>query len=288
MQTYQFGDYQWHLDSASATRPAAAMGTSVTPGNNTLGSYASVLSAVAREVMFISININSNDVSTAARDSLVTIAIDPSGGASFNRVVIPTLAAPSACALGPGLSSSTGCGVWYHFPLRIPVGASIGAAASVNNATVGTLRCRLIVHGSPRDKDSCRAGSYVVAYGANTGSSSGTAVTSGEASEGSWTSLGAITREAWYWQVGMGINNSAMTAKTYHLDLGIGDGSNKQIVIENEQALTSTVESFSKGGAYPGFSVFPAPGSGCTAYGRMQCSGTADTGTSMIAYGLGG
>src|SRR5687767_5995180 len=70
---------------ADGTQPAANMGTSVTPGNNTYGSYASVIAgaSVTDDAYGIEICFNSGYVDSTARDGIATIGFDPAGGTSF-------------------------------------------------------------------------------------------------------------------------------------------------------------------------------------------------------------
>jgi hypothetical protein len=274
--------YGWSFSSTGATRVAAAWGTSVTPAQNSMGTYAQVLSAanVSKDVFGIQIQFNSNAVSAAARDTLVDIGIDAAGGSSYT-VLIPTLSASSAApAIG-----ATGAGLSYFFPVYIPAGSTVAARASVNNATVGTLRCGIRIFGAPRDRRNVIVGSKVLAYGITTATSTMTAVTPGTTSEGTWTSLGTVASgdEPFFWQVGTGVNQGTITATAYTGDLGIGDGSNKAVVIEDRVWQGTTTEQWYDNGISNGLYQAAA---GDTVYGRLQCSGTAITGLSMGAWGV--
>lgn len=277
------GAYGWSFSSTGTTRPAAAWGTSITPGNNTYGSYTQVLSGanVAKDVFGILIHINSNATSTAARDTIVTIGVDPAGGTSYTDL-IPNLLGSSAAG---AISIAGGSGIHYFFPLWIKSGSTVAAKASVNNATVGTLRVRIQVFGLPRDRRNIVVGTKCLAYGITAGSSTGTSVTPGTTNEGSWTSLGTIasTDNPWWWQYGMGVNNGTITAVSYGSDLGIGDASNKVIVGEDRIWTGSTAETWSDDGVGQGYYQAKA---GDIVYGRSQASGTAITGLSMAAYGV--
>lgn len=265
-------------------RPAAAYGTIVTPGNNTMGAWAQLIAgaSVTDDVFGILININSNAVSAAARDSLVDIGYDPSGGTSYT-LIIPYLVATCAAPYNIG----TG-GVWYYFPLFIPAGSTLAARGSVNNATVGTMRVFANLFCRPRHPESTRVGAYVKAYGAVPASSRGTTVVAGTTAEGAWTLLGATaaTEEIWWWQLGIGVNDATMTANAHHCDLGAGNGTNNQILIQDQNITFTAAEQSNNSPLTIGCVTNIA--SGTNIYGRIQCSGTADTGLSMIAHGLGG
>jgi hypothetical protein len=275
--------FGWSFDQVGATRIAAAWGATVTPAQNAKsGAWAQLLSAanVSKDVFGIWISFNSNATSTAARDTIVDIGVDPAGGTSYT-VLIPDLLASSAA---PATTSSGG--IHYFFPIWIKAGSTVAARASVNNATVGTLRARARIVGEPRRLDNVRVGTKVKAYGITAASSTGTAITAGTTSEGAWTSLGTIAAgdNPWFWQLGMGVNNGTITAVAYTGDLGIGDASNKAIVIENRVWNGSTTEQFWDDGVCDQ-SYYQAQ-DGDIVYGRLQASGTAITGLSLAAYGV--
>lgn len=274
--------FNWSVGSHQTTRPAAAFGTSVTPGNNTKGSWVSLLAgtSVTQDVFGLLINVNSGNKSAAAKDMLVDIGVDPSGGTSYT-VLAPDLI--TSCAAPYNIGNG---GVWYYFPIWIRAGSRIGARASVNNATVGTVRVNVTCFGQPRNRQLIKVGTRIEAIGVTGASSSGTAVTSGTTTEGSWTSLGTLTNPAWWFQVGMGVNDTTMAALAYHLDVAIGDASNKDIVIENSLITTTTGEQLNNMPNVADVGKY-AP-AGTNVYGRMQCSGTPDSNLSMVAYALGG
>jgi len=258
-------------------RPASGFGTSVTPGNNTKGSWASVFTGteIAYDVWRMVVNIGSGATSAAAKDTIVDIGIDPSGGTSYT-VLIPDL-------LGANSSPYATFGaITYRFPIHVPAGSRIGARASVNNATVGTLRVYLTVDGNPTNPEMVWKGTKVEAIGVTAASSNGTAVTPGTTSDGSWTSLGTVTERARFWEVGMGVNDTSMAAVGYHLDLSAGaSGGDVPILTDALTCCTSAEQQFSSpNGTYRTIAA------GSTIWGRAQCSGTADSGTSMAAYAV--
>lgn len=105
-------DFAWKRDSIGTTRPANGMGATVTPGNNTKGSYAQVFTALEHDVYFIAIQIN-NATATGVVNTLIDIGVDPAGGTSYT-VLIPDLIAPGASGL-LGNSATGGGGHWYCF-----------------------------------------------------------------------------------------------------------------------------------------------------------------------------
>lgn len=268
---------------ADGTRVAAAQGTSLTPGNNTYGSYAAILSALSDDTYWIEININSGATAAAARDMLVTIGVDPAGGTSYTDTINHLL---GSCA-SAYQSGSTPCGgIWYRFPLRIRAGSTVAAKASVNNATVGTVSVAMKAWGRPSRPELVRVGSFVRTFGETTASSRGTTVTPGGASEGSYVQLGsALAESLWYWEFGLGVNSGTMVNAAHEVDIAVGDASNKKIVISNGLVLECSAESIAKlpNGAH-GSAV-----SGDLVYGRIQTGpGNAAGTVSLIAYGCGG
>lgn len=274
--------FQWSYSSIATTRPAAALGTTVTPGNNTKGSWVEVITAanMAQDGLGLLINANSNAVSAAARNTIMDVGVDPAGGTSYT-VLVPDLLV--SCAAPHNIGAG---GVWYYFPIWIKAGSSVAVRSSVNNATVGTHRAFLQVFGKPRDRRRIRVGTRVEAIGITAASSAGTTVTSGTAAEGAWTSLGALSRSAWFWQCGYGVNDSTMSANVTHLDLAVGDASNKDIVIQ-DLVVTSTSTEQVNNAPYT-VDCGKAAAAGTNVYGRMQCSGTPDSALSMAAYAVGG
>lgn len=277
---------------ALGTRPATNWGASITPGNNTYGSYTSVQSAHTEDAYGILININSNNVSAAARDALVTIGFDPAGGTSFGGLggvagnEINHLVASCAVAYLLGSAANTG-GIWYYFPLFIKAGTSIGAKASINNATVGTLRVATWLMTRPTNPKTLRCGSFVRTFGATTASSSGTAITPGTTTKATYTQVGsAIAEPLWFWELGIGMNNATMPNNIYHCDLAVGSSTSaNQTVIQDAFVAISSTEAIGKpvAGAYWQAAV------GDNVYVRAQGGPNAlDIGYSMIAYGVGG
>lgn len=278
-------DFQKIVSSHGTTRPAASFGAVVTPGaSNVYGSYATILTGANNtdDSYGILINANSNAVTTAARDTIMTIGLDAAGGTTFTTFIADLLV---SCA-GPYVAGK-GCGIWYFFPVFIKAGSTIGAKASVNNATAGTLACNVRLLCQPRHPDAVRVGSFVDTFGIETSTSSGTAVTAGTTSEGAWTQLGSnATKAYWFWQLGFGMNNTVMGGVSLHGDLAIGDGTNLKIAIQDELCATSTAEELSTHKTSPDREAIAASGDGV--YGRLQCSGASSTGRSMAAYGVGG
>lgn len=276
-------DFQTVLYGPAAVRPAAAIGATVTPGNNTKGSYAQLISgaSLTQDVYGIWINFNSNFLATATRSTICDIGIDPAGGTTYTILIADLLAscASSFCADREGHG-----GINYYFPLFIKSGSSIGCAASVNNATVGTLRCQARFYCKPKHPESIKVGSFVQSLGVTT-NSKGTVVTSGTTAEGAWTSLGSTTKPTWYAQAGFSIDVLIASNLGYYIDLSAGVAGGEKLLEDDTVVTTNnTDDSMGKYLAIPLGGEVP---SSTTIWGRSQCSGTGET-ASMMAYLVGG
>ncbi len=272
-------EFNWKLTS-DYSRPASTFGVAFTPGNNTYGPWVQVLAGAsmtqnARAIDIILSNYNS---AGSARDMLADIGIDPTGGSSYSPLLKELLA---SCA---AFITANAVGLHYHFPCFIPAGSSIGVRGTANSASGASARCYVKLWGQPSRPELVPPFGGFHAIGTTMGSSCGTAVTPGTTSDGDWTSLGTLGSDAWYWQLGFGINNATQANLTYFADLAVGDASNKKIIIENAILTTSSNEIV--GWENPRECVGYGK-AGDTVYGRMQCSGTPDTGLSLIAYAVG-
>lgn len=273
-------EYLWSL-STTTGQPSGTFGTSVTPGNNTYGTYAELIDGalVTEDVWKLRINVNSNSVSAALRDTLITVGIDPTAGTSYTDKLTDLMVSDAA-------AYDVHCGgVWYEFPYFIPAGSSIAVKASVNNGTVGSLRCWMTLYGKPKRPEITPLGTIFRSFGAVTASSRGTLVTPGTASEGAWTQLGSATVEPlWYWSFGYGVGDATMTGMVVHADIGCGDASNKRTIIEDFPIVQLGTEIIGRSAA----GAYMTVAAGDLIYGRLQASTTPDTDHSLIAYAIGG
>lgn len=262
-------------------RPAATRGVTVTPGNNTYGSYATVLGTpLASDAYAIEIMIQAIAVSAAVTDSLTTIGIDPAGGTAYTDTINHLVTS------GAG-GSNAGSAIRYFFPLKIPAGSTIGAKGSINNATVGTQAVAVKLWTKPTKPEYMpKYGTYVTTFGADTANSAGTSVTAGTASNGTYTQLGTAVVDAplFFWNFGYHPKNDiSWGAPGNRADLAHGDATTKIPIILQQESYTNTAESVAvvNSGEYR---VVPV---GSLIYTRIW-SGNADTAFGAIAYGVGG
>ncbi len=267
------------------TQPATTLGPNIVPGNNVYGSYVTIItgSLVTDDVYGIMLIPHGNNVSTAARDTIMTVGIDSAGSNNYVDF-IPDLLVSSAGALSAA-NGHVG-GIRYYFPLFIKAGTSIGVKGSVNNATVSSFNCFVSLFCKPSRPELVKAGSFVRTFGANAAASRGTLVTLGTGSEGAWTELGTISdRLLWYWEVGFGLNTGNMVANVHFVDVGLGDpNANIKLAMQNVMFVEAATENINKPVTVNNYRTGVR---GDKVYGRAQ-SLASEISASIIIYGVGG
>lgn len=268
--------FEWSTNNNTG-RPATTLGSSITPAQNSKGSWTEILADLAEEVWAVTVVIHSTTVAAQIKDVLVDIGIDPAGGTSYTTL-IPNLLAGGANSFTQGTP-----GAAYFFPLHIPKGAAVAARGSVNNATVGTIRVYIQVHGKPTHPELFKKGFSVEAFGITAASSRGTAITAGTTSEGAWTELtaGTLSKDYFWAQVGRGIHDTTAQNGVVGIDVAAGDASTKRVILDQVLSAESTNEYASKWQT-PWQGPVRVP-SGSRIYGRAQCSGANDT-DSLAVY----
>lgn len=273
----------YRTGNVEGVRKAAAFGTAVTPSAtaNTYGAYVSLVAgtSIVYDCYHITICINNIGVSGVARDAICTIGIDPTGGTSYTDW-IPNLLCGEACSHLVSLGGS-----WYSFPLFVKAGSRIGAKLAYNLASGTAGSVAIWLTGQPRNPAALDVGYRgVEAIGVTTATSSGTVVTPGTTSQGAWTSLGTSVNACKYWNLGVGINDSSVTAFTYSGDAATGNATNKHIIVPSLIASTLTTETMSF--RQPDNCHWYTPAS-ANIYGRLWCSGAGgDSNLSLAAYGV--
>jgi len=263
--------------SWGTSRPASANGTSVTPGTSGYGTYTQILSALSADAYGLLVNVNSWSASANSRNGVIKIGIDEAGGSSYTDRITGLL-------IGNAAPYNTGAGgVWYFFPMLIPAGSTVAVAGHGSVSTA--FRCGLVALGRPAQPSMIRKGSFVETLGIS--GITGTALTPGTTSDGAWTSIGTTTNRCWWWQLAVQVDAADTTwvGNSIHVDLAVGDGSNKDIIIQDLLLTTTTNEQASNPPLTAGVEWDTPAGS--TIYMRAQTSGNLDSYTAA-AYGLGG
>lgn len=170
-----------------------------------------LIAATVVEGEWLYVFIHNMAVSATLTDALVNIYI---GGAGSETLLIDSLLAgwSNTLVLGGGPAH-------YWFPLRIPRGTRISAAL---RALITVDVCTVYV-AVGNSNGAHWVGSGVETLGAVTGSSKGTAITAGGASEGAWTSIASSGRRYRYLNMGaMSNNDTSIVAEGIAWDVGVG------------------------------------------------------------------
>ena len=198
-------------------------GTTITASGttHTKGSVTQVLSALPHDVEYIIIGFSNGNTSAAEVNILVDLVIDPAGGTSWDTTnpLIPNLLA----GFSPTVAATTTPTRWYHFPVRIPKGASVGMRSQSNVAS-RTVIGHIIVYGQNRHPGSWWSGQRVVDLGTSTATSAGTNHTGGNSSAfGSWTNFGStLGQDCGALQLGIQGEDASTISSGYEFQVGVG------------------------------------------------------------------
>ena len=265
--------------------PSATPGTSVTPGaTNAEGTYTQVASSanIAQDIYAMSFRVSDGGTSTAAKNHLMDIGVDPAGGTSYSAIISNIVCGASAPF------TAGGGGHNFTFPFFIKAGSSVAVRIQGSNGTAGTVRVGAKFYGYPSRPESFPVGRFSETIGTIT-NSNGVSVTPGNAADGTWTSLGTTTNPLWWWQICYQLDNGTITAEYTYIDLAYGDGTNKHIIMREMHGGNTSEQigtSFKSNNNF--FECYaPVPG-GSTIYARMRCLNAPDTGYNMVAVGIGG
>lgn len=263
--------------------PASTIGTSVVPGASSAeGSFTQIASSanIAQDIYGIYLQIHTGATSAAAKLHVLDIGVDPAGGTSYTAVI-----SDYVCGAAPSLSQAGAREV--YFPFFIKAGSSVAVRISGSNATAGTVRVAARFYGYRSAPQHFPVGTFSESFGVT--GTSGTAITPGNAADGSWTSVGTTTNPLWWWQLGYQINNATITAEYTYLELAWGDGSNKHTIFKvmhggttSETCGLAAQTSMLWHAAYQ-----PVP-AGTAIYVRARCNNAPDTGYQVGVIGIGG
>ena len=270
---------------ADGTRPGA-IGTAVTPKQNDIATavYTELIDGalVDCDIWEIMLCVSAVQTAGAGRDLIVTLGYDPAAGTSYVDTDQNLLVGPAGLYVG---AASNGGPVWFRLPRRIKAGTSIAIKGSVNSATLTAFNVAAYLFGKPRRPEMCYSGSYVDTLGADTANSRGTIITPGAASEGAYTEIGTLTRPCRYIEWGYGMDDAATANNVGHVDIAIGDATNKRIVVQDGYIFSAANEALGKHpqGAYVDGAV------GDKFYARAQWGPNAvDANNSVSIYAVGG
>ena len=271
-------------DNYGATFTEAGLGTGLTASAtaNTKGSVVSLLAgaSVPFDVYGVGITFFGGSASATVRRYLTDIVIDPAGGTTWDTTnpICPNLLANSPALV---------CGGWrYFFPLYVKAGTSFGARTQCSAASAA-LRCAIQLYGQPTHPENWRTGTRVIAFGVNTATTSGTAVTVGSGAIGSYTLMGATARELWWWQWGgIASNDTTMGLDACMGDVATGDGTTFKLCVDSCMQNKTAAEQAGKE-AFGLRVPIREVASGANVYVRVSNTSAGDTTPTTTAYGLG-
>jgi hypothetical protein len=170
-----------HCTSNISGTPSTTPGTAVTASAtaNTDGTSVSLLTALSHDVEYLIIGVHGFGASTNNTSALLDILVDPAGGTSWlSTPIINDLLVGYTGAIGVSGVTIAPVTRWYHFPLWIKSGASIGARV---RCATGSQAGRVIVHafGGNASPSSWWCGQFVTEIAINAGTSKGTDHTAG-------------------------------------------------------------------------------------------------------------
>lgn len=239
---------RWQFEVTNAQSPGLSPGTVVTPttSNGAPTTWTEILSdaSVTEDCYWVEVNINSYNASATVRGLLVDIGIDTAGGTSY-VTIIPELMGVSAGQYHVSNATGNG-GCQYYFPLYVPAGSAIAARGRGSIASATTFYVKISLYGRPSHPHLIKYGTRVEAIGTSTSDSQGTTFAAGNATEGSWTSLGTSAYDNFFWQVGYGATNTNQPSNSRYLDLAYdNDSTTPNIISRNTLCWSTTTEKIS-------------------------------------------
>jgi hypothetical protein len=250
---------------------------------HTKGTAAALLAGVAYDVWGIAVMVSASNTDATIRRSMIDLLIDPAAGVgnagSSWSVLINNIYSNSS-AIGSGT-----IGHAFYFPMFVPAGTAFGAQYQ---DVVGGSTCKfsIRVYGQPTRPDLVKVGTKCQTIGATTASTTGVAVTPGTAAIGSYgSSMGTLTNDAWWWQVGVGSNDTTMSVNTYRFDVA-ADATSKYICIDQLIYQIATTTGELSGKAALGQSNTRHIAAGSDVYTRGAAGATPDGTMTTVVYAV--
>lgn len=268
-------------------RPSTSEGVTITSTTTSglYGSFGTIISgaSVTSAVYGVELTFSNGFTAGAARPGKVTIGLDPAGGTTYTT---DTMVADLVIGSPSQWGQASGWGLVYYFPYFIPSGTSIGAKFATLGTTARNVTVKATLLCAPRHPEITPVGRKIIGYGVDSaGVGQGVAITAGTASEGAWTQIGTVAAGTypWWWQAIVSSSNATLTDSIDHLDIAIGDATNKHIIYENQFWNITGSERWSNQPMFVGCAKQAAPGN--IVYARMRGE-VANTGMSVAVYGM--
>ena len=259
----------------------AQAGTLITSGTaNTAGSWTQVHAGLTygcdiTQVCINAVETSGDIIAATTLNCYIDIGIGPNSGAV--TTIIEKL----------GGSQAQGLGVVYFLPIRFPPDTPIWARHQ-NTAASAKAGVQISFQGGNGNPGSFPSFGAMVALGATTASTSGTAITpNGAGAEGAWTQIVASSTDDYGGLMASPLFNVDTTLTSLlitTIDVGYGGSGSEKVVGENvtRQIMISANEQ-KDAVCFPTFVGIPA---GSRIVARASGSTTADGTNSIILYGF--
>lgn len=264
--------------------PSATPGTSVIPGaSNVEGAWTQIASGanIAQDCYWVYFQVFAGSSTGAIKNHLLDIGIDPAGGTSYTAFL-------SNLDVGETPSLAQAGNREYLFPIYIKSGSSVAVRVQGSNATAGTVRIAARFYGHPLYPNTVPVGTFAQTLGTIT-NSQGPTVTPGNAADGTWLDLGALTRDMFWFQLGYGIDSITITAEYTYFEVAYGDATNKITIMKVMHGGTTaeTCGMAMQTSMLACAAYQPAP-AGANIYVRARCQNAPDTGYHVNVVAIGG
>lgn len=272
--------FQYEINNLTGTPSNSTPGANFTyGGGNVDGAAVSVLTP-AQALQYLVIGVGGCGTNAEDNSALADILIDTAGGTNWSTLIDDLIVGFTG-----GLTNGTGpMPLWYHFPLLIPAGASLGIRAKKNGATAATAGyCVMFGFGNPANPRAWDYGTGVESLGiADAANSKATLHTPGNT--GAWSSYATVgTSTKTYRAIQLGLNGSDATASNsgYHWQVGVGGA---QVTgVPTFYGSIGTAETMARTQFYgPTWCTIP---SGTAIQVRATCSGAAEQ-QNVAIYGV--
>lgn len=274
MLTFPSPSWRYCQHNLASTPSISFLGTTITAGANGVeGTALGLGSALTFDAEYLVITITGFTSAGVNSSTLLDILIDPAGGTSWaTDPLVSDLLAGFGCPIAIGGTTPSMPGMSYHFPLRVPAGAALGARAKTIHTSTLAGRVAVWAFGGNRNPGTWWSGQRVQNVGIDATNCIGTSHTPGNSGVlSSWTNFGSVTgadAKAVAFAV-QGVMGIAATALTYNWEFGIASN---QIGPTYYKAI-SNGESSAMLPCMPVFAHIPA---GSQLMARATCSGTAE------------
>lgn len=209
--------FAWaHCSDSLPSTPTTQPDTVTAGANNADGASVGVLPALSHDAEYLVIGVGGNGGAGINSRALLDILIDPAGGTAWSSLIDNL----QVGFLRPQ-DSNTGFTAWFHFPLWIPAGATLGARARTAHTATRDHYVGIWAFGGPSRPDMWWCGTKVETLGAVEASSKGTDVTPGNSGAfGAWADIGVTTGRWGAIQPSIGGPGSVAATQAYQWEIG--------------------------------------------------------------------